>query len=427
MSSPIPVCVLNDTRVDRHHGCERVMGAIETLLERHGMQVVGACPAHADWRQQPGFLRALEGSRLLLVNGEGTLHHDRPAARRLLEAGAHCARGGVPAVLVNAGWEANGPQLQAMLEDFALVAVRDSASAARDPGRRPRLPGVPDLSLYGPAQAPAAAARERIVFTDSVDPLQVGGAGTLPPPGGRRHAVHRLSAARRRPANLRFLRQGFAARDALSPARLMRIVQLRHRLCRTSFTRTEPFLSALARYRLLVSGRFHACTLALITGTPFISLPSNTGKIAALVADMAWRPGARPRRSTPAASRRPAMPAGPPRKREAIASHLDAARIRVGTPVPRHPGAGAMTTLLARRTETGWKASLAAQACSEASNLQPASLAGRAKAWELARALSPAASRGMRSTRRRRWAPRRSRWGSRTCWRRDANPPAKRN
>ena len=325
MNSPIPVCILNDTRVDRHHGCERVMGAIETLLARHGMEVAGACPAHADWRQQPGFLRALERSRLLLVNGEGTLHHDRPAARRLLEAGAHARAAGVPAVLVNAGWEANGPELQAMLEDFALVAVRDSASAAeiRASGHACRV--VPDLSLYGPAPAPASAARERIVFTDSVDRFksvalercrrQVGGdtlSIVFPPPGAAGY--------------LRFLRQGFAARDALSPARLMRIVQLRHRLCRTSFTRTEPFLSALGRYRLLVSGRFHACTLALITGTPFISLPSNTGKIAALVADMGLAPW---RANTPLDARSIAEASAAgwfAQEREAIASHLDAAR-----------------------------------------------------------------------------------------------------
>lgn len=325
MSTPLPVCILNDTRVDRHHGCERVMGAIEALVARHGMQVTGSCPAHADWRQEPRFLQALESARLVIVNGEGTLHHDRPAARRLLEIGAHARAAGVPAVLVNAGWEANGPALLAMLRDFALVSLRDSASAeaVRAGGQSCRV--VPDLSLYGPAPQAGAPARERVVFTDSVDRFkavdlercrrEVGG-DTLsiifPPPGAAGY--------------LRFLRQGFAARDALTPAQLLRIVRLRHRLCRNSFTRTEPFLSALGRYRLLVSGRFHACTLALITGTPFVSVPSNTGKIGTLVADAGLAPW-RASTTLDAHSIAQASAAGwSPQEREAIASHVAAAR-----------------------------------------------------------------------------------------------------
>jgi polysaccharide pyruvyl transferase WcaK-like protein len=325
MSIPLPVCILNDTRVDRHHGCERVMGAIETLVARHGMQVVGSCPAHADWRQQPQFLKALETARLVIVNGEGTLHHDRPAARRLLEIGAYARAAGVPAVLLNAGWEANGPELLALLRDFALVCLRDSASAeaVRTGGHAGRV--VPDLSLYGPAPQAAAPTRERIVFTDSVDRFkavdlercrrEVGGdtlSIVFPPPGAAGY--------------LRFLRQGFAARDALRPAQFLRIVRLRQRLCRNSFTRTEPFLSALGRYRLLVSGRFHACTLALITGTPFVSVPSNTGKIGTLVADAGLAPW-RASTTLDARSIAQASAAGwSPQEREAIAAHVAAAR-----------------------------------------------------------------------------------------------------
>jgi polysaccharide pyruvyl transferase WcaK-like protein len=325
MSTPIPVCILNDTRVDRHHGCERVMGAIETLVARHGMRVRGACAAHADWRQDTAFLRALEKSRLVIVNGEGTLHHDRPAGRRLLEIGAHARAAGVPAVLVNAGWEANGPDLLAMLKDFALVSLRDSASAeaVRAAGHTCRV--VPDLSLYGPPPDAMPARRHNVVFTDSVDRFKavaleacrrkVGGdtlSIVFPPPGTTGY--------------LRFLRQGFSARDALTPGQLMRIVQLRHRLCRHSFARTEPFLTALGRYRLLVSGRFHACTLALITGTPFVSVPSNTSKIATFVADAgldAWRA------STPVEPRliAEASVAGwSAREETAISEHLAAAR-----------------------------------------------------------------------------------------------------
>jgi polysaccharide pyruvyl transferase WcaK-like protein len=52
------------------------------------------------------------------------------------------------------------------------------------------------------------------------------------------------------------------------------------------------FIEQIARLELLVSGRFHACTLSLGARTPFVAVPSNTGKILALVEDVGlqrWR------------------------------------------------------------------------------------------------------------------------------------------
>jgi polysaccharide pyruvyl transferase WcaK-like protein len=54
------------------------------------------------------------------------------------------------------------------------------------------------------------------------------------------------------------------------------------------------FLNQISRLRLLVSGRFHACTLAISAGTPFVAISSNTRKIASLVEDAgldSWRIG----------------------------------------------------------------------------------------------------------------------------------------
>lgn len=320
------VVVLNDTRVDRHHGCERVMGAMETLLARNGMDAVGMCPSHQDWQQDGTFLKALERARMVVVNGEGTIHHDRPAGRKLLEIGAYARARGIPAVLVNAGWEANGPEMLRMLGDFAVVSVRDSASAnaVRASGRSCRI--VPDLSLYGPAPPrPPLETRQGIAFTDSVDRFK----SVALEQCRRRLDGHTLSILFPPPGAvgyLRFVREGFAARDALTPRVLLRILRLRHRLCQNSFACTQPFLAALSRFRLLVSGRFHACTLALITGTPFISVPSNTGKIATLIADAgleSWRATALIDPSSIAAANASGWSA---REREAIDAYIDTAR-----------------------------------------------------------------------------------------------------
>lgn len=291
MNHTVPVAVLNDTRIDRHHGCERVMQALDHLLQTNGCEVVARCPAHRNWEHDAAFLQGLERAQLIVVNGEGTLHHDRPAARQLLNIGRWAHARGLPAVLVNAGWEANSPELSAMLDDFALVAVRDSASAAELATHDRPSRVVPDLSLYAGNAGIPSGQRGAMLFTDSVNRFtaldleacrQAVGGQTLSivfPEGGPM-------------GYLAFLRAGIAKSDLPKPQVLLRLLAMRHRLATQANRHTDHFLKALAQGSLLVSGRFHACTLALTTGTPFVAVPSNTGKIAALVADAgleSWR------------------------------------------------------------------------------------------------------------------------------------------
>jgi len=286
----LTACILNDTRVDRHHGCDRVMGAIERLLDANGFRVTGLSPAHADWRSDSGFLRALDSAQLVVVNGEGTLHDDRPAARTLLQVGPYARSRNIPAVLVNAGWERNGEELAGLARDFTRVCARDHASAAALRAQGVECRVVPDLSLYGAVGSTASRGADGpIAFTDSVDRWksielercrrEVGG---LP--------LSIAYPARGVSGYVRYVRAGFAARDALRPAALVRMVCQRHRFWKAASDSIADFLEALARSRMLVSGRFHACTLALLTGTPFATVPSNTGKIASLVADAGLEP-----------------------------------------------------------------------------------------------------------------------------------------
>ncbi|WP_162140745.1 polysaccharide pyruvyl transferase family protein [Arenimonas oryziterrae] len=286
----IPVVVVNDTRVDRHHGCTRVMTAIEALVASMGGQVIATSPAHRDWKSQPGFIAAFERARLVLVNGEGTLHHDRPAGKMLLEVGAWARQRGVPSALINAGWEANGPELLAQLPDFDLLAVRDSRSAKEIGAAGHACRVVPDLSLYG-SSPDRDAARQGIAVTDSVERTTALALDRL-----RRRMGARASAIQYREpgpgAGLRFLREAFAARDLLSPGFAFGLLSARLAQLHATVASAEDYLDQLARTRLLVSGRFHACTLALAAGTPFVAVASNTSKIAALVEDVelpAWR------------------------------------------------------------------------------------------------------------------------------------------
>ncbi len=285
MRTRCPVLIVNDTRVDGHHGCTAVMTALERLLEAHGFVISARWSAHTDWRGDPGFAHALAGARLVVVNGEGTIHHDRPAGRRLVELGAAARAEGVPSALINTGWEANGEDLAAMLVDFALLAARDERSAAAMRTGASTVRVVPDLSLCTDPP-PSSRSRQGLGISDNVDRLRALDLADLRRAvGGRWLSIHH-----RRPL-LGFLRSGLSLReDVFHPMRLAGLLAQRYGIWRASQDDLERFLAELGGLQLLVSGRFHACTLALLTGTPFVAQASNTGKIAALIADAGLDP-----------------------------------------------------------------------------------------------------------------------------------------
>lgn len=283
-----PVVIFNDTRVDLHHGCTRVMSAIESLVVKHGGHVLATIPAHMDWKTNEAILVLVRLARLVIVNGEGTIHHDSPAGRRLLQVGGVARREGVPAVLLNCGWQDNGAELTAMLDDFALVSARDRMSANQMGVAGCRL--VPDLSLYLPGEG-VAAPREGIAFTDSViRPVALGLEWLRQKCDGKTSSIQHVG---RGPLALyRFFRSYVGAADLRHPAFLAAMLALRYRQYRAQVMDVEEYLRQLAGLELLVSGRFHSCTLSMVVGTPFVAVESNSHKICALVRDAglsAWR------------------------------------------------------------------------------------------------------------------------------------------
>lgn len=284
-----PVVLINDTRADLHHGCWRVMRTLEGQLARVGLTVARRAKAHADWRKDPAVAEAIAGAALVVVNGEGTIHHDRPAGAALLAVGAAAKAAGVPAALINASWDANGPAFTQALADFALVSARETRSASQIEAAGLSARVVPDLSLFETVDAPAA--RAGVGFTDSVlrdVALELEAARKRL--GGRALPIHFNAPGLK--GSLRNLRDGVARRDLADPGFLLRSIAARL-AWRAAETRDEAdYMSKVAALALLVTGRFHAATFALAAGTPVLAVESNTHKIGATFEDAGlalWR------------------------------------------------------------------------------------------------------------------------------------------
>jgi hypothetical protein len=281
--------LLNDTRVDRHHGSSTVVESLYRLCARAGIDILAAAPAHADWRHDAGVMAAMPTASLIIVNGEGTIHHDRPAGKWLLEAGTFARASGRRAALVNTTWQANGPPLFALARAFDLVAVRETASAAELAVGGIAARVVPDFALYHePAASPA---RSGIGYTDCVvgpRALDIyrrmwrAGAEPLSMYHDYRGLRHFAQSVRRFLPG-RSLFDPMLAIAALRGALVDRSAQLADR---------EELLRNLASKELIVTGRFHMLIFAMATRTPFLAVESNTHKLGATLADSglaAWR------------------------------------------------------------------------------------------------------------------------------------------
>lgn len=294
--------VANDVGLASHHGSKMVLARIVDELTARGFSVV-TIPHGQPWRS---YREVIDRASAVVVNGEGTLHHSAEAAGDLLSLGPYCRERGIPAFLINSIWQDNSSQMARDAASFTARWVRESASQAdlRTQGVESEV--LPDLTLgwevpvngsgtHFPRSGP-------VVITDSVvlaDTLRlaryvVEHPGTLFTTLTPRHTtpVNYTDAPFLRLPPRPAVGFGEAARTVLSQARSFAyrargaaLASLRRRRGIQREYSLNEFFDLLGSTPLLVTGRFHAVCLALLTGTPFLALTSNSHKTQAMLAD----------------------------------------------------------------------------------------------------------------------------------------------
>src|SRR5262247_4678449 len=93
-SRPMKAVLINTTFQLGHHGCTLVDRQLDVLTTEAGLDVCAKLPLHADWQKL-----APADFDLVLVNGEGALHHNSKADRRLAAVRQRARARGRPALL----------------------------------------------------------------------------------------------------------------------------------------------------------------------------------------------------------------------------------------------------------------------------------------------------------------------------------------
>lgn len=278
----VKAVILNDTRGDNHFGCFRVMRIIEENLVRRGTTVIGRSLVRNDWERDRGFLEKLSEADLVVINGEGTLHHGHRQGERLLRIAEHPARGRKPIALINAIYQENPESWKTYLDWIDLISTRDSRSAAEISRLTGRDCGfVPDLSLAEGALASPGIARTRLLIGDSVETRTRLALRALTEIDANAKYLPILKGLKpskpHHPTPFRQLREVYIWLNA-------RYSQWRHGNIEFNGDETG-FIRSLLSARLHVTGRFHAVCFCLFTGTPFLAVESNSWKMGALLED----------------------------------------------------------------------------------------------------------------------------------------------
>ncbi len=278
MPPALRAILLNDTAAKGHHGCTLVNRQLKLLAGKAGIEVFRTLPLTAPWDT---ILR--EATDLILVNGEGTLHHDTKGARAIAEIAARAGETGRPAFLVNSICQALPAAVGASLKGFRGVWARDRYSQRDFASHGFEAHYAPDLTLT--FEAPERAREGDILFiTDSSMSRETAALFGL----SKKIPGARFLPLRSRPPEdrglldreaIRYRLRRFAAHVHPNPIYRARYGDL--------IPRFDDFIEELqTEAGFILAGRFHAVCIALDLEIPFFVIPTNSWKVEALLEEV---------------------------------------------------------------------------------------------------------------------------------------------
>lgn len=229
------VFLANDTSDVPHAGCKAVMRSLHAAIAGAGLTVTGR---HITGTRQIDA-QAFDAADILLINGEGTIHHSGPRALFLLQLIQRAKAAGKRVALVNALFQQYDAPVDDILSGLALLTTREPRSSAF----ARRFGGQP-VTLLDSAADPAflTKGKTRKLTTGRV----IGGShrhGLIPDP--------------------------FA--DYSGDRLTMR------------GTAYEDIVATLKAAEIYLTAQHHGAYAAALAGCPFIATPSNSHKIESFI------------------------------------------------------------------------------------------------------------------------------------------------
>ena len=278
--------IVNDTRYDNHHGGLTVVRNLHAAMTARGWSCTGSLPVSATVRQLDRVREPLSKAQLVIINGEGSLHHNSRNTQRLLSICAQL-QATHPIAIINALWQDNHTaNWKPILDGCAAVYARDHRSQNQLVGIGIDAGYAPDLTFYDYPVMPGGSS-DRYACTDSVraDWTEWALSECESSPD-----MDFITLFTRRLAHTRGMRDWsrrvkYALYPVLGKGLHVRI-PARYRALNHALNDTPDLIDRIAGARALCVARYHALCFALQQNRPFVAVPSNSYKSEALLEEV---------------------------------------------------------------------------------------------------------------------------------------------
>lgn len=282
--------ILNDTSYDFHHGCEIVMSNIIYLLREIGLETIDTNSVGVNWKSNEEFMHNMSDADIVIVNGEGTLHHNSIRVKELSPIGKYVKENlNIPIVLINTTYQDNGPEIAMYMKYFDLIFVRETMSQNDLKQFSIESKVVPDMTFYTKFNLSSKLINNSIGTTDSVydnvskslydlsikNRYQYLPALTTPNIKDLNKIVIFKTIKFYLRKIIRYIQWKLFKRfDIILMGTFNYIGDYKH------------YIQKIANLNFIFIGRYHALCFALKTLTPFFAIKSNSHKIESMLEDI---------------------------------------------------------------------------------------------------------------------------------------------
>ncbi len=293
----IPAVLLNDTSYNNHHGCNRVIINMQLFFRECGVDILYGNPLGSDWRNNDTFLLNLQKASVLIINGEGTIHHGSEKGRLLLESIPMAKNLGLKIFLINMTYQSNPESFIRCLRQVDFITVRESLSQKelKNIGLYSLL--VPDFTFYSFDDSEPSNGNNKTLVSDSVHSIlslklkklteKILGTEFFPIWVKNPNYLlwSRFSTKFIKLPSKLTIKKLF-----LYPKALISQFRLNSVLYNTTVEKHEDFISKISNSNALLCARFHLVCMTIQQRKKFIAIKSNTFKIEGLINDIGLSP-----------------------------------------------------------------------------------------------------------------------------------------
>lgn len=273
-------------------------------LKKHNLNPVFFWPVGVDWRDKKKLIKSRCNYDAIIVNGEGSIHHNRKKEKpNYLAEIANFAKSElkIPAYLINSSIYENSDALYEKLKRYEKIFVRESTSYETLKSAGIESVIVPDLTFATSVNDEKVTDNDiPYLITDSTfntlrsslaelsatygwdfESMKVNKENSL-----KRFFVKVEKRAKKR--NMNILGKIFSI-----PAKIFnsidKIRENNRELYSSGYRQLvdhDYFVRKIKSKSFVLTGRFHTVTLCIKTGTPFVAIESNTPKISGMLNDV---------------------------------------------------------------------------------------------------------------------------------------------